>query len=563
MFRFANPDYLYLLLTIPFVIVLYVLATTGRKKALRKFGNPELLAELMPDVSPKRRHWKFWILLGAIATIILVIAGPQFGSKLETVKRQGVEIMVCLDVSNSMLAEDVSPNRLEKAKQILSRLTEGFSNDKLGLIVFAGDAFTQLPITSDYISAKMFLSSIDPSMVSTQGTAIGAALDLALRSFSPSETADKAIILITDGENHEGNAVEAAQRAADNNIRIHIVGMGQLNGSPIPTGNNTFMKDAEGNVVITKLNEPMCQEIAAAGQGIYVRADNTNTALKNLQNEINKMKKAEVESKIYTEYEEQFQTIAWICLALLLLDILIIERKSRIFRRIKLFTIAMIFASGTMFAQKAERQNIREGNKLYKAEKFTEAEIAYRKSTEVNPRSVEGAYNLGNALYKEGKYPEAAEQYQLVLGQGERLAKENPNNLQKLAQVLHNTGNIHMQGKDYAKSIEAYKQSLRINPSNDETRYNLALAKKLLDDQQQEQENQDNQEQQNQDEQQEQQQPQDNQQKSQEEQKPNEQMSRDNAQQILDAFLQDEKDTQDKVKQMQQQHSGRKTGKQW
>ncbi|MDR2497196.1 MAG: tetratricopeptide repeat protein [Tannerellaceae bacterium] len=216
-----------------------------------------------------------------------------------------------------------------------------------------------------------------------------------------------------------------------------------------------------------------------------------------------------------------------------------------------------------MFAQKAERQNIREGNKLYKAEKFTEAEIAYRKSTEVNPRSVEGAYNLGNALYKEGKYPEAAEQYQLVLGQGERLLKENSNNLQKLAQVLHNTGNIHMQGKDYAKSIEAYKQSLRLDPTNDETRYNLALAQKLLDDQQQDQENQDNQDQQNQEEQQEQQQPQDNQQKSQEEQQQNEQMSRDNAQQILDAFLQDEKDTQDKVKQMQQQHSQRPQGKQW
>lgn len=175
--------------------------------------------------------------------VIFIIAGPQFGSKLETVKRQGVEIMVCLDVSNSMLAEDVSPNRLDKAKQMLSRLTDGFTNDKVGLIVFAGDAFTQLPITSDYISAKMFLSSINPSMVSTQGTAIGAAINLAARSFTPDETTDKAIILITDGENHEDDAIGAAKAAAEKGIHVNIVGMGDPKGSPIPIqGSNNYMK---------------------------------------------------------------------------------------------------------------------------------------------------------------------------------------------------------------------------------------------------------------------------------------------------------------------------------
>ena len=282
--------------------------------------------------------------------------------------------MVCLDVSNSMLAEDISPNRLEKAKQMLSRLTDGFENDKVGLIIFAGDAFTQLPITSDYISAKMFLSSINPSMVSAQGTAIGAAIDLAMRSFSPNEAADKAIILITDGENHEGNAVESAQSAAGKNIHVSVVGMGQPNGSPIPVGSNQdFMKDEQGNVVITKLNEQMCQEIAAAGQGIYVRADNTNNALKTLQAEVGKMAKAEVESKVYTEYDEQFQTIAWIGLFLLMLEILVLERKSRIFRKVKLFSLLFILCSGAAFAQKAERKNIRDGNNLYKNEKYTES----------------------------------------------------------------------------------------------------------------------------------------------------------------------------------------------
>ena len=339
MFRFAHPEFLYLLFVLPALLVFYVYTRRLRRKALKRYGNPELLAELMPEVSSKRHHLKFWLLFGAITMVIIVIAGPQFGSKLETAKRQGVEIMVCLDVSNSMLAEDVQPNRLAKAKQMLSRLTDDFTNDKLGLIVFAGDAFTQLPITSDYVSAKMFLSSINPSMVSTQGTAIGAAINLAMRSFTPSETSDKAIILITDGENHEDNAVEAAAAAAEKGIHVNIIGMGDPKGSPIPIDENSnYMKDREGNVVITKLNEQMCQEIAAAGHGIYARADNTNSALRALQKEIEKMNKSELDSKVYSEYDERFQTFAWMALILLIADFMTLDRKNRIFRKVKLFS---------------------------------------------------------------------------------------------------------------------------------------------------------------------------------------------------------------------------------
>lgn len=339
MFRFANPDYLYLLFILPAIVGFYLYAMASKRKALKRYGNPQLLLALMPEVSPKRQHLKFWVLFASITLVIFIIAGPQFGTKLETVKREGVEIMVCLDVSNSMLAEDVTPNRLGKAKQMLSRLTDGFSNDKMGLIVFAGDAFTQLPITSDYISAKMFLSSIDPSMVSTQGTAIGAAINLAMRSFTPNESSDKAIILITDGENHEGDAIAAAKKAAEKGVHVNIVGMGQPQGAPIPVGgSNNFLKDKEGNVVVTKLNEQMCQEIAAVGNGMYVRADNTNAALKALQSEIDKMNKSELDSKVYSEYNEQFQVLAWIALFLLIVEFLTMDRKSRLFRKIKLFS---------------------------------------------------------------------------------------------------------------------------------------------------------------------------------------------------------------------------------
>lgn len=338
MFRFAHPEFLYLLFTLPILALFYVYAFLQKRRAIKKYGNPELLSVLMPDVSIKRQHLKFVLLFSAIAVMVFVIAGPQFGTKLETVKRQGIEIMVCLDVSNSMLAEDVSPNRLEKAKQMLSKLTDGFTDDKVGMIVFAGDAFTQLPITSDYISAKMFLSSITPSMVSTQGTAIGAALNLAARSFTPNESSDKAIIVITDGENHEDDAVGAAKAAAEKGIHVNIVGIGDPKGSPISIdGSNNFMKDNEGNVVVTKLNEQMCQEIAAAGNGMYVRADNTNSALKALQNEVAKMNKTEMDSKVYSEYDEQFQSLAWIALVLLVIEVLILDRKNRVFKRFTLF----------------------------------------------------------------------------------------------------------------------------------------------------------------------------------------------------------------------------------
>ncbi|MCD7932062.1 MAG: VWA domain-containing protein [Tannerellaceae bacterium] len=339
MFRFAHPEYLYLLFILPLLLVFYIYALTWKKRALRKYGSPALLRTLMPEASLKRQYLKFWLLLGAICVMIFVIAGPQFDSKLETVKRQGVEIMICLDVSNSMLAEDVAPNRLEKSKQTLSRLTDGFVNDKVGLIVFAGDAFTQIPITSDYISARMFLPSIHPSMVSSQGTAIGAAINLALRSFTPNETTEKTIILITDGENHEDDAIGAATKAAEKGIKVNIVGMGQTQGAPIPVGmGNNFLKDRDGQVVITRLNEQMCQEIAAAGKGIYVRVDNTNSALKALQNEIEKMNKSEVDSHVYSEYDEQFQTLAWIVLFLLIAEFFTLDRKNRIFRKVKLFS---------------------------------------------------------------------------------------------------------------------------------------------------------------------------------------------------------------------------------
>ena len=338
MFRFEEPTYLYLLLLLPFLAAFYLYSNYRRRKAIRKFGDPVLMAQLMPDVSKYRPDVKFWLVFAAIGLFAVLLARPQFGSKLETVKRQGVEVMIALDISNSMLAQDVQPSRLEKAKRLVAQLVDKMENDKVGMIVFAGDAFTQLPITSDYISAKMFLESINPSLISKQGTAIGAAINLATRSFTPQEGVGRAVIVITDGENHEGGAVEAAKAAAEKGIQVSVLGVGMPDGASIPVeGTNDFRRDRDGNVVVTRLNEQMCQEIAQAGDGIYVRVDNSNAAQKVIAQEINKMAKADVETQVYTEFNEQFQAVAWIILLLLLAEMLILERKNPLFRNIHLF----------------------------------------------------------------------------------------------------------------------------------------------------------------------------------------------------------------------------------
>lgn len=339
MFRFEEPAYLYLLLLLPVCVALYLYSNYRKRKAIQKFGDPELIGNLMPDASRHRPDVKFTFVLAAIGLFAVLLARPQFGSKLETVKRQGVEVMIALDISNSMLAEDVQPSRLEKAKRLVAQLVDRMQNDKVGMIVFAGDAFTQLPITSDYISAKMFLESIEPSLITKQGTAIAAAINLASRSFTPQEGVGRAIIVITDGENHEGGVSEAIKNVTDKGIQVNVLGVGMPDGAPIPIeGTNDYRRDREGNVIVTRLNEPMCQEIAKEGKGIYVRVDNTNNAQRAISKEIDKMAKSDVETQVYTEFNEQFQAVAWLILLLLMVEMLITERKNPLFRNIHLFS---------------------------------------------------------------------------------------------------------------------------------------------------------------------------------------------------------------------------------
>ena len=339
MLRFANIEMLWLgIAIIPVLSIAYFFYTRYKRRQIEAFGDAELVAQLMPNASRKRPTWKFIILMVVLALLFIAAARPQFGTSERTEKRNGIEAIVALDISNSMMAEDVAPNRLDRAKQMMSKLMDNMVNDKVGLVVFAGDAFIQLPITCDYVSAKMFLNTITPDLIKTQGTAIGQALNTSIRCFGEQSEASRVIILITDGENHEDDAVAAAARAKEMGIQVIVVGIGKPEGSPIPIpGTNNFRKDRNGNVVVSKLNEDMCREIAQAGGGMYVRCDNTNTAMKAIQREIDKLATQEFETQVYTEYNEQFQGFALIALALLVIEFFIFNRKNKALTRLDIF----------------------------------------------------------------------------------------------------------------------------------------------------------------------------------------------------------------------------------
>ena len=320
MLKFEDPTYFWLLWIIPLMAVIRIVTIWQRRKLLHKIGDAALLKQLMPDVSKARREWKFALLMAAIALIVVMLARPQMGSKVSNDKRNGIETIIAIDISNSMLARDVVPSRLDKSKMLVENLVDNFTNDKIGLVVFAGDAFVQLPITSDYVSAKMFLQNIDPSLITTQGTDVA-----------------RAITLITDGEDHEGGAEEAAKQARKKGINVFILGIGSTKGAPIPVGNGEYLKDQSGNVVMTALNEQMCRSVAQAGSGTYIHVDNTSDAQEKLNSELSKLQKGETQSVVYSEYAEQFQAFAILVLILLIVEACLLEAKNPLFKNVKFF----------------------------------------------------------------------------------------------------------------------------------------------------------------------------------------------------------------------------------
>lgn len=333
MLRYEHIEYLNLLFGVPILMLAILFYNKWKQKALAHLGDEKLVTKLIQSFSKRRARTKNILTILIFILIIIGIANPQIGTKMEEVKREGVDLMIAIDLSNSMMAEDIKPNRLERAKRAISKLISKLEGDRIGLIVFAGEAYVQLPITTDYSAAKLFLSTVNTNIIPTQGTEIAKAINLSLQSFDMENGQNKAIIIITDGESHDEKAIESAKQANELGVYIHTLGMGLSKGGPIPIYNKSiktgYRKDREGKTIVSKLNENLLQEIANAGKGTYVRANNSKAGLSNLLAEINKMEKKEIGTMIFTEYKDRFQLFIGSALLLLLLDLVLLSRKNK------------------------------------------------------------------------------------------------------------------------------------------------------------------------------------------------------------------------------------------
>ncbi len=506
MIQFATPQYLLLIFIIPLFFLFYALYRRGRRKKLEALGDMAVLEHLMPA----RSRAKGWVRVSffAIAWFFFVIglARPQIGARLKETNRKGAEIMIALDVSNSMLAEDYSPNRLERAKLAISRLVDKLQGDRIGLIVFAGQSFVQLPITTDYVSAKIFLNSIGTESIPVQGTALGDAIYTAMRSFSGEgqmAQGNKAIILITDGENHEDDPVTAATAAWQEGIRVFCIGVGSAEGKPIPV-NGDLLKDKDGNIVVTKLDEAVLQEVADAGHGAYVKAGTAEFGLNPIIDRLRELEDQEFKSQVFEDFDEQYMYFFAIALVFFLIEFLIGNRRTGK----KLFAaVFVLLLSGYAANAQTDRKEVRKGNRLFEKENYKEAEVEYRKALIKDSVSVAANYNLGNTLYRMDDAANAEKSYTAAADTAGKVPLEidwkrgevKHRKGDASADVFHNLGNTYLAQKKYAEAVEAFKNSLKRNPSDIDTKTNLAYAQKMLKDQQNQQnQNQDQNQDQNQ-----------------------------------------------------------------
>ena len=560
MIHFDSPTYLYLLLIIPVFFILMYIAEFQRKRKLKRLCDKHLLPSLMPNTSAMRRWMKFILTQLALAMIIIVIARPQMGTKVSNEKRNGIECIIALDISNSMLAEDVLPSRLEKSKMLVEGILDKFTNDKIGLVVFAGESYVQLPITADYVSAKMFLNNIEPSLIQTQGTDIARAIRLCTNSFTQQDKIGKAILVITDGEDHEGGAMEEAKAARERGMNVFILGIGSPNGAPVPDGEGGYMNDNTGNTVMSCLNEQMCRDIAAAGEGKYIHVDNTTSAQDKLNEELTKLQQGEMNSIIYSEYNEQFQAFAILCIIFLILEICVNEAVNPYLRRITLFRkrtlsviVLLLFGGVTLLYAQNDRSYVRKGNKIYRSGSFDKAEVEYSKAITKNPNNPQAHYNLGCVHMQQQKDSIAMLEF-------EKAAKMETSKYRK-AMSYHNMGVIAQRHQQYEPAIKAYQEALRLNPHDNEARYNMVLCKKLLknnNNNQNQNQNKDNNDQSTK----QQNEKNDNKDKK-EQQKPQDQISKENAERMLEAADQQEKETRKKMEKAMKQPQRRNLQKNW
>ena len=554
MFRFENNEYLYLLIAIIPLLLWMIYSEKSRQKQRNNLIEKQLFDKIVPAYNPKN-HWLRNILI--ILTFIFSIfalANPQWANKREKVKVKSSDIFIALDISRSMMGQDISPNRLEKAKKTIGKLIDKLKGDRIGLIFFAGDAFMKMPLSTDYAAAKLFVISADPALIDNQGTAIEEAINIAENGFDHKETHQRAMIIFSDGEDHDGDAINRVKEAHKNGLVVFTIGVGTTKGAFIPYKNSygveQYMKDKNGNYIKSILNEELLNELADMGGGKYYSILDENEIIDNIAAQLEKIEKREIEQRSFKHYDSFFQYFLFFAIISLILTFIISNSKLKmngLNKKIKntLSVIAFLFLTFNLPAQSGHKLRL-ESDKLYTREKYEDAEIKYKKALEKEEEH-KANYNLGNALFKQKRYEEAAESYEKAL-------KETSDSLIR-SKIYHNLGNSYFQQKKYDKSLEYYKQALRLNPYDSGTRKNLAIVKQIIRQQQQQQQQQNQKQQQKQQNQKQQQQKDKNNKDKQDNKNKQEQEKKENKQEQQQEQKQDKSDSL-KNNQQQQQNLG-------
>lgn len=538
MFHFQYIENFVALSAIPLMLLLFFFLLRWKKKTILKIGDERLVKRLISGFSSKLFTLKFILVVLAFVSGVFAIAGLVKPEGSQIINRNGIDIMIALDVSNSMLAEDIKPNRLERSKQIVTKIIDKLNNNRIGLVIFAGKAYVQMPMTTDHSAAKMYLSAISPDNIPTQGTVISDALKVCYAAFNTKEKKYRSIILITDGEDHDDDAIKVTKQLSEDGIMVNTVGIGSPQGSLIrDKETNDYKKDENGNPVISKLNEDELKSIAQNGNGLYQLFTTTDEVVNNLQKKLSGLGQTTLTDKAFANYKYYFWYFLLAALILLVIEVFIPEKKKYNFQpAIKLFSIIIfLLMSNSLFSQTANNEIIK-GNTAYKKGRFDVASSSYKKALEKNSDNNIASYNLGNAFYKNNKPDDAIKTYETIEATTDKRLREN---------IYYNKGVAYQKQNKLPECIQAYKQALKLEPTDEDARQNLERALKQLKQQEKKPDDQKDKKKQNKEDKQ------DQKKNDQENQQPKPQPSKitkSDAEEKLKALMEHEKNLQDKLR---------------